>query len=545
MKHPKAERVAAGPEPAPPVSLAGLNYAEALRLHWIGQIDRAEPLYRAALALEPGHADAHYNLGLIYHSQNKLAEAVVEFREAVFARADFAEAYSNLATVIKAQGMPENALVLYRQALMLAPQNGMTHSNVGLLLNEMGRSAEAVKAFRTAIALAPDYQWAYLNFAPALLELGQHEDSLAACRRGIAANPMAALAHHNLGATFKTMNRIPESIACFRHALTLDANFAEAHFALGQLLLMHGEFEEGWKEYDWRWKLQEYGWLRNIHGEFSKPRWAGEDLTGKTILIYAEQGLGDALQYVRYIPRVLAKGGRVILAVHPPLIPLFAGIPGVEVVALDQVPWPEFDFHCPLLTLPMLFKTDAQSIPAEIPYLFADPDRVKRWKGRIGGKGLKVGLVWAGNPIQRGDKMRSPGLKSVRPLFDVEGVQFVALQVGPGRKDLEGAPLPPAVLDLGPEIKDFADTAAIMKELDLMISSCTAPLHLAGALGVPTWGLIPFAPHLLWQLDRSDSPWYPSLRLYRQDAPGMDWSGVVGRMAADLADLVKRKANGL
>jgi hypothetical protein len=260
----------------------------------------------------------------------------------------------------------------------------------------------------------------------------------------------------------------------------------------------------------------------------------GESLEGRTILIYAEQGLGDAIQYVRYLPRVIAAGGNVVLAVHPPLRRLFAGLPGVTLVGLDTVPLPPFDVHCPLLSLPLIFGTMLENIPVSVPYLHADPEAVVRWRARIGGDGPRVGIVWAGNPTQTGDRFRSPRLRAVLPLFDVPGVRFVGLQVGPGRQDLAAHALPPNVLDLGGEISDLTDTAAIMAGLDLVVTSCTAPLHLAGALDVPTWGMIPASPHFAWLLGRDDSAWYPSLRLYRQQRYGTDWSGVVGRVATDL-----------
>ena len=527
---------------APPAvpSLADLNMAEAVRAHHAGQLDKAEALYRAVTALKPGHAEAHYNAGLIYHAQNKLPEAVVAFREAVYAKSDYADAYANLGTVLKAQGMKDNALIFYHQALRLVPLNAQTHSNMGVLLNDMGRSEEGETAFKKAMVCDPAYEWAYLNFAPCLLDLAAQEASLKACHRAIALNPKSHMGWYNLAASYKTFNRLDDSIAAFRKSIELRPDFAEAHFALGQMLLTRGDFLEGWKEYDWRWKLAEYGWMRNIHGEFTAPRWTGEPLAGKTILIFAEQGLGDAIQYVRYVPRVQALGAKVVLAVHPPLKPLFAQLAGVEIVSLDQVPLPPYDYQCPLLTLPMVFKTDVNSIPGNVPYLVADPAKAGRWRARITGKGLRVGVVWAGNPTQKGDRWRSPGLKAVSPIFSVPGVDFVALQMGPGRNDLADNPLPSNVQDLGPEIGDFSDTAAIMAGLDVMISSCTAPLHLAGALGVKTWAMIPFAPHLLWQLERTDSPWYPSLRIYRQDRPGTDWSSTIGRMKADLAALAAK-----
>ncbi len=537
LKQKNAVRKAA---PAAP-TLADLNMAEAVRLHHAGEFAKAEPLYRATIALNPQHAEAHYNVGLIYHSQNKLTEAVDAFREAVFAKRDYAEAYANLGTVLKAQGLKENALIFYRQALMLQPLSAHFHSNMGVLLQDMEIPVEAEQAFRKALICDPTYIWSYLNMAPSLLDLGKIDQSMTACERGTLLDPVSPMAHYNFAASLKSLNRLDQSIDSFRRAVAFNADFAEAHFALGQMLLTRGDFAEGWEEYEWRWKLSEYAWLKNIHGEFSAPRWMGEPATDKTILVYAEQGMGDAIQYVRYLPDVVARAGHVILAVHPPLKPLFSQIEGITLISLDQVPLPPFDFHTPLLSLPRVFKTDAKTIPVNVPYLKADPEKADFWKRRIGpGKERpRVGVVWAGNPTQKGDRWRSPGLKAMMPILSMPGIDFVALQMGPGRKDLETTPLPAGVLDLGKEIADFADTAAIMAGLDLVVTSCTAPLHLAGAMGVRTWGIIPFSPHLLWQLERTDSPWYPSLTLYRQDSPGTDWSGVAERVKTDLRSLAR------
>jgi hypothetical protein len=235
------------------------------------------------------------------------------------------------------------------------------------------------------------------------------------------------------------------------------------------------------------------------------------------------------------------QGATVILAVQPPLIKLLQGLDGITVIPLDQKPLPPFDVHCALLTLPARCETTLDTIPADIPYLTANPLETRLWRDRTGGPGLRVGLVWAGNPSQRGDRMRSPRLAAMAPLFDVPDVQFIGLQLGAGRQDLIAYPPPANFLDLGGEITNFAETAAIMAGLDLVISSCTAPLHLAGALGVPVWGVIPFAPHFVWQLGRSDSPWYPSMRLYRQERAGQDWRSTMDGVVADLSVIAEQR----
>jgi tetratricopeptide (TPR) repeat protein len=536
----KSSKRAKSEAEAPPLATRILQ--EGLKFQFVGEMEKAIALYRAVLALQIS-AEANYYLGMIYHGQGRLEEAVAAYRDAIFAKIDYADAYANLATVMKDLGKQNESLIFYRQALAYAPLTAQTHSNLGVLYNEMKLPAEALTQFRRAVVISPEYEWSYLNMASALLESCMAEQSVQVCQRALTLRQDLPIAQFNRGASLKALNRLDEAVACFREAIRVQPEFAEAHFGLAQTLLMRGDYEEGWREYDWRWALAEYNWLRNIHGEFSQPRWRGETIAGKTILIYAEQGMGDAIQHVRYIPRVLALGAKVVLSVHPPLIPLFASLQDVAVVGLDQVPLPAFDWHCPLLGLPEIFAIRLDTVPADVPYLAADPDKVKHWKRRIAGKGLKVGIIWAGNPTQRGDRWRSPRLAAMAPLFDVPGVTFVALQKGAGREDLAQNPLPPSVVDLGDDIADFADTAAIMEGLDLVITSCTAPLHLAGALGVPTWAVIPFSPHFLWLLGRSDSPWYPSLTLYRQDCPGSDWTAPVERMASDLAALtMQRKA---
>jgi tetratricopeptide (TPR) repeat protein len=525
-------------ETAPPIDqtlpLVAQMFNEAVERHQAGDAMPAEALYRAVLALQPGQAQAAYNLGVLLHTQRRITEAVGAYRHATAALPHYAEAWCNLGVALQDERQFDEALFAYHQAIALKPEFAMAHCNLGVALKEAGRLEEAVAAYHRAIACKPDYEFAFVNLAAVLLEQGKPDEAIIACRRALAIKPDMTMAMFNLATGLKSNCQLDEAVSVFRRAIAIDPNFVEAHFTLAQTLLLQGNLAEGWPEYEWRWWLKDYAWLRNIHGTFAQPRWAGGPIAGQTILIYAEQGLGDAIQYVRYVPRLLAAGARVILAVHPPLRRLFEGLPDVTVVNLDSVPLPPFDVHCPLLSLPLIFGTTLDSIPAGIPYLRAIPADIQRWRDRLGGAGPRVGVVWSGNPTQGGDKFRSPHLAPVMPLFDVPGVTFVALQVGAGRQYLSSHALPANVLDLGADIADMADTAAIMASLDLVITSCTAPLHLAGALGVPTWAMIPASPHFAWLLNRPDSAWYPTLRLYRQESFGTDWSGVVARIADDL-----------
>jgi len=526
--------------PSATPSLAAQVCAEAVRWHQAGRTAEAETLYRAILILDPRNAEASYNLGIVLQMRGNTTDAAVAYRHAIALRPDFAGAFSNLGTALQDAGQLNEAIAAYRRAIVLQPDFAMAHMNLGVALKEQGKFDEAVLSYRRAIAVQPNYDQAYANLGAAHLEMNQPELAVEACCQAVAINPGMAVGHCNLGAAFKALNRLDEAERAYREAITARPDFPEAHFCLAQILLSRGKYEAGWVEYEWRWKLKEYEWLEKLHGKFAQPAWAGEPLAGKTILVYAEQGLGDTIQFSRYLHLLRREGATVILAVQPPLIKLLQGLDGITVVPLDRKPLPPFDVHCALLTLPARCGTTVDTIPDEIPYLGADPRETRHWRDRIHGSALRVGLVWAGNPSQRGDRMRSPRLVAMAPLFEVPDVQFVGLQLGAGRQDLTAHPPPTNFLDLGRDITNFADTAAIMAGLDLVISSCTAPLHLAGAMGVPVWGVIPFAPHFVWQLKSLNNPWYPTLRLYRQEKAGRDWKTTMDRVATDLGALAEQ-----
>ncbi len=532
----------AAPLPAPekPVrSSVEQMFDSAVTLHMAGREAEAEALYLAILAVPPTQAETSYNLGLLYQTKGRKLEAIAAYRNATLMRQDHVSAYCNMATALQDLGQTDVAIATYKKAIAIQPEFAMAYCNLGVALKEDKQLTTAAEAYQRAITIKPDYDWAHANLSAVLMDLDDVEGSILSCNRALALNDKMNMAYFNLGAAYKATNRHEPAIAAFREAIRIAPNFVEAHFTLSQVLLQLGQFEEGWQEYEWRWKLKQYVWLENLHGEIRQPLWQGENIAGKTLMIYAEQGLGDAIQYLRYLPMVRDRtGANIVLAVHPPLRQLVSRNTDALVVTLDQQ-WPDFDYHCPLLTLPRLFGTNLTNIPADIPYLKADPAEVKRWGQRIGetGGNKKVGIVWAGNPEQTGDRLRSPRLEAVHKLFDLKNITFIAVQLGAGRKDIADYPLPDNVIDLGPEISDFSDTAAIMSNLDLMVTSCTAPLHLSAALGVPTWAMIPFAPHFLWMDNRTDSPWYPTLRLFRQSHYGKDWSDVIGAISAALQDL--------
>jgi predicted O-linked N-acetylglucosamine transferase (SPINDLY family) len=507
----------------------------------LGQHEEAMALYRQAIAIRPENAMAHGNLGKALQDNGQLDEAIDMYRAAIALQPDNANVFMNYGAALLERQAWDDSVTVTRHAIELQPDSAMTHANLGTALLRLGRYEEALAACRQAMALQPRGAVIQASLGGAMLELGEPREAIALCRDAAVLDPTLPAAHFNLSHALKAMNQLEEAELAARRTIALRPEDAEYHFHLAHILLLRGDLEAGWEEYEWRWKLPDFAWISDIRGVFSQPRWTGEDIGGKAILIYTEQGLGDIIQFARYLPLVVSKAGRVIVAAHPPMHRLLETIEGITVVSMREDSLPNFDVYCPLMSLPWAFATRLDSIPASVPYLFADPGEQARWDRRIGGDRLRVGIVWAGNPAVKRDRFRSPGLASVAPLFSVPGIDFVVLQVGPGREDCDASPLPAHVLDLGREIGDLADTAAIMSGLDLMISSCTGPLHLAGALDVPSWAMIPFAPHFPWLLERTDTLWYPRMRLYRQEQPGRDWSGVVDRIAVDLAALAHSK----
>jgi hypothetical protein len=321
---------------------------------------------------------------------------------------------------------------------------------------------------------------------------------------------------------------------CCRRAIELDPSFAEGHWNIALALLIQGKMIEGWQEFEWRWAKKDFSSLQR---QFSVSLWDGSPLNGATILIHAEQGFGDTIQFVRYVPMVLARGGKVIVECHPPLVPLLAGIKGVTAVFPFGAPLPSYQCHVPMLSLPRIFGTTLEAMPEEFPYLTVHQERKVLWADRLPVvPGLKVGLVWGGSTHHLNDTLRSIAFRQLEPLLGLGGVTFFSLQIGKAGEDVTSSQYAGKVVDLTAQIEDFADTAAIVEQLDLVISVDTAVAHLAGALGKQVWLLLPFAPDWRWLLNREDSPWYPTMRLFRQSRLG-DWESVISHVEIDLLKL--------
>jgi tetratricopeptide (TPR) repeat protein len=504
------------------------------------RFEEAITFYRRALTLDPGSPAAYCNLGKALHDSGRLEEAVTAYTAAIERQPDNGIAHLNLGAALLARQAWEDSVRVTRRAIDLLPDNAMAYTNLGAALLRLDNCDDAAAAFRRAVSLRPESALVYATVGGGMLEIGELQDAEAILRQAISLDPALPNARYNLSHTLKALNRLDEAANEAQAAIALCPDSAEYHFHLAHILLLQGDLEPGWVEYDWRWNLADFAWMSQLHASFSRPRWMGEDIHNKTILVHTEQGLGDVIQFSRYLPLLVPKAKKVIVATKPELRGLLETIEGIKVVLFSDGSFPDFDVYCPLLSLPRAFGTRLDNIPSRVPYLRVGRDQISRWDKRMDGVAPRVGIVWAGNPNTPRDRFRSPGLANVAPLLAIPGIDFVILQVGEGRDRCSGIPPTSHCIDLGGDVKDLMDTAAIMCGLDLMISSCSAPLHLAGALGIPTWAMIPFAPHFSWLLERTDTFWYPTVRLYRQTQPG-NWAGVIDRMAHDLTAFSRRE----
>ena len=366
------------------------------------------------------------------------------------------------------------------------------------------------------------------NLGVALVRNGELDAGIACQAKAIEINTGFVAAYNNLGSALLIAGRIDEAETALDRAIQLRPDLAEAHFTRSMIWLMRGDFERGWGEYEWR--LRGRSVFMQEASKFVQPRWDGEDLNGRTILLYAEAGLGDTLQFARYAPLVARRGGRVIVGCQPALVELLSGMEGVQAIVTPAMALPSFDVHCPLMSLPLAFSTTMETIPWEGAYLKAVSTRVDRWRARMGGR-LKVGLVWNGDGRNMLDRWRSIEWKSFSRILTVPGVRFFSLQKE-RTVEAEGS----GFVDWTQELHDFSDTAGLVANLDLVITVDTAVAHLAGAMGKQVWVLIPASPDFRWLLEHEDSPWYPSMRLYRQKSPG-DWDGPIRRVIESLVDL--------
>jgi len=495
--------------------------------------------FDAAIRIAPGFAEAHANRGACLKDIGRPDEALAACDAAIRLRPDLAEAHANRGACLKDLGRPAEALAACDAAIRLRPDNAEAHANRGACLKDLGRPGEGLPACDAAIRLRPDFAAAHANRAACLGDLGRFDAALAAIDRAIALEPDLAGVHINHGTALDNLGRLDEALAAYDRAVSRDPKSAEARHNRALTLLRGGDLAAGFAEYRWRWQV---GDVARYRPQLDCPEWEGEPLAGKRLLIFAEQGYGDSLQFVRYVPMAVALGAQVTLLVEKALRRLLtASLPGVRVV--DSLPDDaSFDAQVAMLCLPRLFGTTLQTVPGRTPYLAADADRAALWAARLRAMGgRKVGLIWAGAARRHDpraailDARRSLRLAQFAPLASAEGAQFVSLQIGEPAAEAREPPAGMRLVDWTPELDDFADTAALVAGLDLVITVDTAVAHLAGGLGRPVWILSRYDGCWRWLKDRQTSPWYPTARLFHQAAPGA-WGPVVEAVAAALRE---------
>lgn len=502
--------------------------------HQSGRCETAVDLVTRALVANPDAAEAHYNLGKILQEQGRLHEAVASYQQAVRLQPDYAEAHYNLGNALRDAGLLDQAMASFRQAIRARPGYAKPYTNLANVLLGEGRVEEAVNLFEAVVRLQPQSAAAHCNLAGALRQLGKLEEAVAHGRNALQREPQNHEAHTTLGAALWEQGKLEEAMASFAEAIRLKPDHARAHVNRAIGWLLQGDLEQGWPEYEWRCKTDGAS-----PPAFTQPAWDGSSLDGRTILLAAEQGLGDVLHFIRYAAVLKGRFAcRVVVACQKALLPLLNNCPGIDQLVALGASMPACDVYAPLLSLPRLLGTTLATIPADVPYLFPDPELVARWRAELSTtSGLRIGIVWQGNPRYPSDRFRSVPLGCFAPMARLEGVRLFSLQKGPGIEQLRAAGDRFPIIDLGQRLDEtagaFMDTAAVMQNLDLVVAPDMAIAHLAGGLGVPVWVALSFVPDWRWLQDRSHSPWYPTARLFRQKSPG-DWPSVFQEIAAAL-----------
>ena len=520
------------------------NYGEALinrgiTLHALARFADALASYDAAVALWPDGDAAFANRGMALHALKRFDEALASFDRALALRPDNAEALGSRGFTLHVLRRFDEALANYDGALALRPDNAELHSNRSVTLFELKRFAEARASGDRALALRPDDPEAHANRGNALSVLKRYDEALADYDRALALRPDYAEAHTNRGVTLHMLKRFDEALQCYARALAARPDFAEAHYNEGLSRLLTGDFDRGWKKHDW-WR--EIAQFKHAERNFAQPRWTGAPaIAGKTVLLHAEQGFGDTIQFCRYAPRVAALGAHVILEVQEALRDLILRSLGGAVQVMSKGDTlPPFDMHCPFLSLPLAFGTGLATIPSQTPYLHASAQAVANWSARLPPKTRpRIGLAWSGRPEHNNDQNRSIDLASF--LLPLEGIDatLVSLQREVRAADAVVLKERSDVIHFGEELKNFSDTAALAANMDLVIAVDTSVAHLAGALAKPVWMLLPFVPDWRWLLDRDDTPWYPTVRLFRQD-DSRHWDSAFARLRHVLDDFLHR-----
>ena len=520
---------------ANPFDVAALRDLAAIRQR-LGRPDEAEAIYRQVLGFRPDDADIHRDLGNVHYSRGRYAEAADCYRQTLRVRPDDVDGHNNLGAALADLGQLEEAVLCYGRALALRPDFADAHYNLGNALRALWLFTEATACYGQALRHRPTFVEAHNNLGVALHRLGRRDEAIASFREALRLQPTNPHALTGLGFALQESGRVVEALAQYDEAIRAAPEFAEAHRNRALALLLTNDMDAGWPEYEWRLRCPAFS-----PPDLPKPYWDGSPLEGRSILLTTEQGSGDTFQFVRFAQTVRDRGGVVTLAAPEKLHPLLATCPGIDrLVPRDRPAPPEsYDVHCPLLSTPRVLKITPETLPAPVSYLRPEPDRVDRWREELAGyPEFKVGIIWRGSPTNPHDPVRSTALRHFAVLARVPGVRLFSLQLGAAAEELRDPAHDFPVIDLGPRLADdlgtFRESAACLANLDLLITCCTSLAHLSGALGRPTWVAVASVPDFRWLLDRTDSPWYPAARLFRQHHPGR-WDEPFAEMAGALA----------
>ncbi|MFO0902617.1 MAG: tetratricopeptide repeat protein [Pirellulales bacterium] len=508
----------------------------------LGDLDAAVRCYQKAIELRPTYAKARGNLGMIYAARKQWIEALGEFSLAVQHDPRYAEGHDERAKVLASLGRSDEAIASYEAALQVDPGFVNSQVNYGSYLEELGRHDDALKLLEKARADRPDLPEAHNNLGNVYKSLGRLDEAHASYQRAIELRPSYAKARYNLGSVLLEWGRWEEAFTAYDEAARLAVDYAEPRFERGVVRLLQGDFERGWEDYESRWEMRNGQKNRR---RYRQPVWNGEPLAGRTLLIYTEQGFGDTFQCIRFASLAKERGGRVVVECQPKLIPLLRSCAGIDQLIPRGEPLPEFDCHVALMSLPRALGVRPDFVPGAPPYLAADPELVESWRQRLADiPGFRIGIAWQGSVTYLRDRTRSLPLTAFRPLAETPGVTLVSLQFGKGAEQVQDPQLGFRVATLPDDVDStagaFMDTSAIVKNLDLVIAVDTSINHLCGALGAPAWVLLHYSPDWRWMLEREDSPWYPSVRLFRQRRYN-DWDELLQRTAGELANLVSSK----
>ena len=548
----------------------GQAFNEALALHRQGRLRDAEKIYARVLKAAPDHFDALNLLGTVKMQLGRIGEAHRLFTAALKIRTDVPQVWANLGQVLYMLKQPKEALDCYDKARALAPDNvdilnsrantllslgraqealdqfrevldraphhGEAHLNSGIALAALGSMEDAIAEFDQALSLAPGHPVAHYNRGIALYELGRYTDAVDAHDNALATAPEHPGAWLNRGRALAALKRLDDALASYDKAKAIQKDNPDIHFMESLALLTVGDFRQGFEKYEARWRRSGMPEQKSR----GRPLWRGDySLARKIVLLHAEQGLGDTIQFARYVPQLALSGANVILEVQPELTALLSRLEGVKTVIPSGAPTPSYDVHCPLGSLPLALKTEPSNVPAPIPYLSADEAHLAKWAGRLGPR-PRIAIAWSGNASHLNDRNRSMPFAKLAPLFS-SPARFISIQRELRAEDESALAAEQRVTHIGGELSDFDDTAAIVALCDLVIAVDTAVVHLAGAMGRPVWVMLPFAPDWRWTLDGDSTPWYPTARLFRQTALG-DWDSVIDNVSAALRELVSSAA---